>query len=151
MAAFGQFDIAKLLLAAGADVNATIRKEYNLLRGMTPLMLAVYEGSEDLIQLLLDKGADVNAKAPNGDTALSLATDSAPKKRQGVIRMLESAATKSAPAATPRADRVSREIPVRHDLGGLVLAYIETAGIAGDARDTPLFRTSNGRTRTLTG
>jgi ankyrin repeat protein len=107
MAALGQFDIAKLLLAAGADVNATIRKENDLFRGMTPLMLAVDEGSEDLIQLLLDKGADVNAKAPNGDTALSLATDSAPKKRQGVIRMLESAATKSAPAAgAPRADRV---------------------------------------------
>jgi ankyrin repeat protein len=106
MAALGQFDIAKFLLAAGADVNATIRKEDDLFRGMTPLMLAVDEGSEDLIQLLLDKGADVNAKAPNGDTAFSLATDSAPKKRQGVIRMLESAATKSAPAATPRADRV---------------------------------------------
>jgi integrase/recombinase XerD len=45
----------------------------------------------------------------------------------------------------------SREIPVRHDLGGYILAYIEAAGIAGDARDTPLFRTSNGRTRTLTG
>ena len=45
----------------------------------------------------------------------------------------------------------SREIPVRHDLGGFILAYLEAAGIAGDARDTPLFRTSNGRTRTLTG
>jgi integrase/recombinase XerD len=45
----------------------------------------------------------------------------------------------------------SREIPVRHDLGGFILAYIEAAGIAGDAKDTPLFRTSNGRTRTLTG
>jgi integrase/recombinase XerD len=45
----------------------------------------------------------------------------------------------------------SREIPVRHDLAGFILAYVDAAGIAGDARDTPLFRTSNGRTRTLTG
>ena len=42
--AMGQLDIVKLLLAAGADVNATIRKEYDLLRGMTPLMLAASEG-----------------------------------------------------------------------------------------------------------
>ena len=37
-------DIVKLLLAAGADVNAAIRKEHDLLRGMTPLMLAASEG-----------------------------------------------------------------------------------------------------------
>jgi integrase/recombinase XerD len=40
---------------------------------------------------------------------------------------------------------------VRHDLGGFILSYLEAAGVAGDARDTPLFGTSNGRTRTLTG
>ena len=45
----------------------------------------------------------------------------------------------------------SREIPVRHDLEGFILAYVEAAGIAGDGKDTPLFRASNGRTRTLTG
>jgi integrase/recombinase XerD len=45
----------------------------------------------------------------------------------------------------------SWEIPVRHDLSGFILAYVEAAGIAGDAKDTPLFRTSNIRTRTLTG
>ncbi len=45
----------------------------------------------------------------------------------------------------------SREIPVRHDLEGFILAYVDAAGIAGDAKDTPLFQASNGRTRTLTG
>jgi integrase/recombinase XerD len=44
----------------------------------------------------------------------------------------------------------SREIPVRHDLEGIILAYVETAGIAGEAKDSPLFRASNGRSRTLT-
>jgi hypothetical protein len=29
----------------------------------------------------------------------------------------------------------SREIPVRHDLDGFILAYVEAAGIAGDAKD----------------
>jgi integrase/recombinase XerD len=32
-----------------------------------------------------------------------------------------------------------------------ILAYIEAAGIAGDGKDTPLFRASNGRTRQLSG
>ena len=34
----------------------------------------------------------------------------------------------------------SREIPVRHDLEGYILAYLEAAGIAGEAKDWPLFR-----------
>ncbi len=45
----------------------------------------------------------------------------------------------------------SREIPVRHDLEGFILAYVEAAGIAGDGKDSPLFRMGNGRTRKLTG
>jgi integrase/recombinase XerD len=43
----------------------------------------------------------------------------------------------------------SREIPVRHDLEGIILAYVEAAGIAGEARESPLFRASNGRSRKL--
>jgi integrase/recombinase XerD len=43
----------------------------------------------------------------------------------------------------------SREIPVRHDLEGFILAYVEEAGIAGEAKDSPLFRASNGRSRKL--
>jgi integrase/recombinase XerD len=45
----------------------------------------------------------------------------------------------------------SREIPVRHDLEGFILAYVEAAGIGGDSKDTPLFRMGNGRTRKLSG
>ena len=45
----------------------------------------------------------------------------------------------------------SREIPVRHDLEGFILAYVDAAGIAGDAKDTPLFQASIGRTRKLSG
>jgi integrase/recombinase XerD len=43
----------------------------------------------------------------------------------------------------------SREIPVRHDLEGFILAYVEAAGIGGGAEDSPLFRASNGRSRKL--
>jgi integrase/recombinase XerD len=40
----------------------------------------------------------------------------------------------------------SREIPVRHDLEGFIVAYVNAAGIGGVAKDTPLFQGSNGRT-----
>jgi integrase/recombinase XerD len=43
----------------------------------------------------------------------------------------------------------SREIPVRHNLEGYIRAYLDAAGIAGDAKDSPLFRASNGRTKKL--
>ena len=45
----------------------------------------------------------------------------------------------------------SREIPVRHDLEGMILAYIEAAGIGGQAKDSPLFRSTLRRTKQLTG
>lgn len=93
--ALDRADIVKMLLAAGADVNAAIRKEEDLLRGFTPLMLAAGDGSEDLVQLFLDNGADVNAKSPSGDTALSMAKWSRlAEERKGVIRKLEAAGAK---------------------------------------------------------
>ena len=36
----------------------------------------------------------------------------------------------------------SREIPVRHELEGDILAYLEAAGIGGEAKDRPLFRST---------
>jgi site-specific recombinase XerD len=45
----------------------------------------------------------------------------------------------------------SREIPVRHDLEGMILAYIEAAAIGNQPKDSPLFRAgTNGTSKTLT-
>ena len=45
----------------------------------------------------------------------------------------------------------SREIPVRHDLERVILAYIEAAGLGGAPKDSPLFRAAiNGSVKTLT-
>jgi integrase/recombinase XerD len=45
----------------------------------------------------------------------------------------------------------SREIPVRHDLEGYIRAYLEAAGIAGEAKESPLFRAGiNGTAQRLT-
>jgi integrase/recombinase XerD len=45
----------------------------------------------------------------------------------------------------------SREIPVRHDLEGLIRAYLDAAGIDGENKDRPLFRSTKGKTKRLTG
>ncbi len=45
----------------------------------------------------------------------------------------------------------SREIPVRLELQRDILAYLAAAGIAGDAEDRPLFRSTVRKTKQLTG
>ena len=44
----------------------------------------------------------------------------------------------------------SREIPVRHDLQGFILAYRAAAGLEGEPKESPLFHTAAGRTGSLT-
>ncbi|MDQ2622343.1 MAG: site-specific integrase [Actinomycetota bacterium] len=44
----------------------------------------------------------------------------------------------------------SREIPVRHDLESFIRAYLDAAGLAGEAKDRPLFRSTLRRTKRLT-
>jgi ankyrin repeat protein len=68
-AGFGHNEIAKLLIAKGADVDAKVEEE-----GMTPLILAVAEGYKKIIELLIANGADVNAQSEMG-TPLHLATN----------------------------------------------------------------------------
>jgi len=68
-AAYGPREIVKMLLDAGADVNA---KD---VRGMTPLMLAVATDRQDpeIIRMILAKGPDVNVASKMGETALDWA------------------------------------------------------------------------------
>ncbi len=44
-----------------------------------------------------------------------------------------------------------REIPVRHDLEAWLREYIEAAGIEGDSKTAPLFRSAEGKRKVLTG
>jgi uncharacterized protein len=61
-------DVAKLLLAAGANVKAATRDG-----GITPLFLACKNGSAPMIEVLLKTGADANSASESGTTALMMA------------------------------------------------------------------------------
>ncbi|HUR88225.1 MAG TPA: ankyrin repeat domain-containing protein [Ramlibacter sp.] len=60
----GQAEIARKLLARGADVNKT---------GWTPLHYAATSGHVDIMKMLLDQNAYIDAESPNGSTPLMMA------------------------------------------------------------------------------
>jgi uncharacterized protein len=60
-------EIARALIAAGADVNATQHG------GWTPLHAAALHGNLPLVRLLLDAGANAKAKNDTGQTPAALA------------------------------------------------------------------------------
>lgn len=79
-AAAKQNDIAHLLIAHGANVNARAAA------GHIPLHEAAANGNVELVKLLIECGADVNAKTGDGKTPLDFATE---YKRPEVIALLE--------------------------------------------------------------
>ena len=58
VAEMGYKEIAELLIANGADVNAKDSNE-----AWTPLHYAALNGNKELVELLIAKGADMNVKA----------------------------------------------------------------------------------------
>ncbi len=61
----GHTDLARRLIARGADVNKT---------GWTPLHYAATGGHQTLIAMLLDAHAYIDAESPNGTTPLMMAS-----------------------------------------------------------------------------
>jgi ankyrin repeat protein len=62
-----QSGIVRMLVAAGADVNAKQQQ------GWTPLHAAAQNGDAEMVKLLLDYGADRNARSDSGQRAMDLA------------------------------------------------------------------------------
>jgi len=74
-------DFAKALIAAGADVNARVKKPIRgdqergrfIMIGATPILIAAKSFDTDLMRLLAANGADVNARNAYDSTILILA------------------------------------------------------------------------------
>ncbi len=65
----GCADVVRVLISAGANVNARLADRIPITDGTTALMMAT--AHPEVVRLLLANGADVNAKTKTGDTALS--------------------------------------------------------------------------------
>jgi ankyrin repeat protein len=77
LAAFaGNLDVARVLLDAGAEVNALADNEFK----NTPLQVSALTGQVDVARLLLARGADAKAKQAGGFTALHEAALSGNRK-----------------------------------------------------------------------
>ncbi len=69
-AAWGHYEVVKVLLEAGADPNYGADKD-----GYTALMWAAknFEEQLEMVRVLLEAGAEVNVKSKHGETALKIA------------------------------------------------------------------------------
>jgi ankyrin repeat protein len=57
----GHFDVARILLEAGAEVDAHNENSH---WGSTPLHAAAHANQKAVVELLIQHGADINAKSP---------------------------------------------------------------------------------------
>jgi ankyrin repeat protein len=80
VAAFGNTELVKLLLAKGVDVNSASPPETDRVKNgpialgsFTPLILAVAPGNVETVRALLQAGANINAQDVRGMTPLMLA------------------------------------------------------------------------------
>ncbi|KAJ8684072.1 hypothetical protein QAD02_019864 [Eretmocerus hayati] len=78
----GHFDVAKLLLDAGCEVNRSI------LHGTTALHVAVTKGNTALTYLLLEHGANLETKDVYGRTALTCAVEYEKESLERVAKIL---------------------------------------------------------------
>ena len=79
-AAAQQLEIARMLVAHGADVNARQQEDF------TPLHEAAANGQLEFAKLLLDHGADVNLRTAKGKTALSFAMETGQTQVANLLR-----------------------------------------------------------------
>ena len=78
----GHKEIAELLIAKGADVNA----KFDKISGGTPLHIAADKGHKEIAELLIAAGADVNAKDKGGESPLDWAIEDNQSEAADLLR-----------------------------------------------------------------
>ena len=134
-------ELAHLLIAAGAEVNArpaeTYYDEFEIGASLTALQAAAADGNTDLVRILVQAGANVNARAvpPNGISAISAAARFG--NQELVQLLLESGAKANVPARTDQDTPVLVSAINRGELGMAEIllaagANINTPGMVHD-------------------
>lgn len=100
----GHEDIARLLMARGADINARAPND------ATVLMMAAREGRESLARALVDAGADTRLTNDRGDTALNWAM------RNGNLRIAQLVAPAAEFVEAVRSAPVEAQVPPRRSV-----------------------------------
>ena len=88
-AGWGHTEMMKVLIAAGADVDAQTKD------GLTALMFAAAFGHTEIVQAVVDAGADVNAKLKTGRTALTLAAQASHIETVNILKQAGAQAGRS--------------------------------------------------------
>jgi ankyrin repeat protein len=125
----GHADAARVLIAAGGDVNM---KGY---QSQTPLHSAARKGSVDTVRVLLDAGADIYALSDYGRTAADFARD------HGHVHVAAAILARDVHGKVDDLGRTALHRACRAGCTDIVLALLEAGAshAARDARDvTPL-------------
>ena len=129
----GDVAVARVLVAAGADVNA---QTTNRAGRYAPLHDAAMNGNTDMVEFLLVKGAEVDPRSRRGETPLHLAASRGHMKV--VTRLLAFGAdprAKDKAGATPAQAAKDKEV-------AKLLAAFEARKTPGGARKHPPTRTT---------
>jgi hypothetical protein len=120
VAAFSdRLDIAKLLLANKADVNAKANN------GSTPLHLAAAKGNKDIVELLLENKADINAVDNDGWSPLHSAITWSHQDIADLLRQhnAQDLPAPKQPTAAPPAKAAEEAPPKETSRDGRFIAY----------------------------